>query len=158
MQQQRRGGKIAMTRDELDAYLGSERTCTVATIGLHGPVLVVSALTRYPLGIVKVLCGREPNLRWQLGVEVNRVPQRSVGGKGSAGQRAATTVWRASGRPWAPRLPLQVVDGRDRGEAAHGRVEPQLPARWWRAGILVADEENSRLHPECCTDTGEPMV
>ena len=37
MQQQKRGGKIAMTSDELDAYLRSERTCTVATIGLQGP-------------------------------------------------------------------------------------------------------------------------
>jgi hypothetical protein len=37
MEGQRRGGKIAMTPDELDAYLGSERTCTIATIGLHGP-------------------------------------------------------------------------------------------------------------------------
>ena len=37
MQQQKRGGKIAMTSDELDAYLRNERTCTVATIGLQGP-------------------------------------------------------------------------------------------------------------------------
>jgi hypothetical protein len=37
MQQQKRGAKIAMTSDELDAYLRGERTCTVATIGLQGP-------------------------------------------------------------------------------------------------------------------------
>jgi Pyridoxamine 5'-phosphate oxidase len=37
MQQQKRGAKIAMTTDELDAYLRGERTCTVATIGLQGP-------------------------------------------------------------------------------------------------------------------------
>jgi nitroimidazol reductase NimA-like FMN-containing flavoprotein (pyridoxamine 5'-phosphate oxidase superfamily) len=37
MQRQRRGAKIAMTSDELDAYLTEARTCTVATIGLNGP-------------------------------------------------------------------------------------------------------------------------
>jgi PPOX class probable F420-dependent enzyme len=36
MQEQRRGRKIAMTPEELDAYLGPERTCTVATIGADG--------------------------------------------------------------------------------------------------------------------------
>jgi hypothetical protein len=34
---QRRGRKIAMTQDELDAFLASERTCRVATIGADGP-------------------------------------------------------------------------------------------------------------------------
>src|SRR5438128_10234382 len=37
MQEQRRGRKIAMTPAELDAYLGSERTCTVATVSHDGP-------------------------------------------------------------------------------------------------------------------------
>ncbi len=37
MQEQRRGRKIAMTNDELDAYLGTERTCTVATVSHDGP-------------------------------------------------------------------------------------------------------------------------
>ena len=37
MQEQRRGRKIAMTPEELDAYLGSERTCTVATVSHDGP-------------------------------------------------------------------------------------------------------------------------
>ena len=37
MQEQRRGRKIAMTADELDAYLGTERTCTVATVSHDGP-------------------------------------------------------------------------------------------------------------------------
>ena len=37
MQEQRRGRKIAMTSEELDAYLGSERTCTVATVSHDGP-------------------------------------------------------------------------------------------------------------------------
>src|SRR2546430_14616514 len=37
MQEQRRGRKIAMTSDELDAYLGSQRTCTVATVSHDGP-------------------------------------------------------------------------------------------------------------------------
>jgi hypothetical protein len=34
---QRRGRKIAMTREELDAFLAAERTCRVATIGVDGP-------------------------------------------------------------------------------------------------------------------------
>jgi hypothetical protein len=34
---QRRGRKIAMTQEELDAFLASERTCRVATIGADGP-------------------------------------------------------------------------------------------------------------------------
>jgi hypothetical protein len=37
MQEQRRGRKIAMAPDELDAYLGTERTCTVATVSHDGP-------------------------------------------------------------------------------------------------------------------------
>jgi PPOX class probable F420-dependent enzyme len=36
MREQRRGRKIAMTPDELDAFLASERTCRVATIGHDG--------------------------------------------------------------------------------------------------------------------------
>ncbi|KAA9150788.1 pyridoxamine 5'-phosphate oxidase family protein [Amycolatopsis acidicola] len=34
---QKRGRKIAMTDDELDAFLGEQRTCRVATIGPDGP-------------------------------------------------------------------------------------------------------------------------
>jgi hypothetical protein len=37
MQEQRRGRKIAMTPEELDGYLGSEHTCTVATVSHDGP-------------------------------------------------------------------------------------------------------------------------
>jgi len=37
MQEQRRGRKIAMTPEELDAYLGTQRTCTVATVSHDGP-------------------------------------------------------------------------------------------------------------------------
>jgi hypothetical protein len=37
MQEQRRARKIAMTAPELDAYLASERTCTVATVSHDGP-------------------------------------------------------------------------------------------------------------------------
>jgi Pyridoxamine 5'-phosphate oxidase len=37
--QQRRGRKIAMTKAEVDDFLGQERTCRVATSGLHGPHL-----------------------------------------------------------------------------------------------------------------------
>jgi hypothetical protein len=37
MQEQRRGRKIAMAPDELDAYLRAERTCTVATVSHDGP-------------------------------------------------------------------------------------------------------------------------
>src|SRR5439155_25532804 len=37
MQEQRRGRKIAMTPEECDEYLGSERTCTVATVSHDGP-------------------------------------------------------------------------------------------------------------------------
>ncbi|HEX9504494.1 MAG TPA: pyridoxamine 5'-phosphate oxidase family protein [Acidimicrobiia bacterium] len=37
MREQRRGRKIAMTADEVDAYLAVEHTCTVATIGPTGP-------------------------------------------------------------------------------------------------------------------------
>ena len=36
MKEQRRGRKIAMTADELDAFLGSERTCRVSTVGAGG--------------------------------------------------------------------------------------------------------------------------
>ena len=39
MQEQRRGRKIAMTDEELGAYLGTERTCTVATVSHDGPHL-----------------------------------------------------------------------------------------------------------------------
>jgi nitroimidazol reductase NimA-like FMN-containing flavoprotein (pyridoxamine 5'-phosphate oxidase superfamily) len=34
---QRRGRKIAMSKEELDAFLASERTCRVATASPHGP-------------------------------------------------------------------------------------------------------------------------
>jgi hypothetical protein len=37
MKEQRRGRKIAMTPDELDAYLAHERTCTLATLSSDGP-------------------------------------------------------------------------------------------------------------------------
>jgi hypothetical protein len=37
MKEQRRGRKIAMTPAELDEYLATERTCTLATIGPDGP-------------------------------------------------------------------------------------------------------------------------
>jgi nitroimidazol reductase NimA-like FMN-containing flavoprotein (pyridoxamine 5'-phosphate oxidase superfamily) len=36
MKQQRRGGRIAMTDDERDAFLAGERTCRVATVGGDG--------------------------------------------------------------------------------------------------------------------------
>ncbi len=36
MKQQRRGGRIAMTDDERDAFLTEERTCRVATVGGDG--------------------------------------------------------------------------------------------------------------------------
>ena len=39
MQEQRRGRKIAMTKEELDAYLGGSRTCSVATVSPDGPHL-----------------------------------------------------------------------------------------------------------------------
>src|ERR1700677_72334 len=34
---QRRGGRIAMSAEELDAFLTSERTCRVATVSVDGP-------------------------------------------------------------------------------------------------------------------------
>jgi hypothetical protein len=37
MQEQRRSRRVAMTPDELDAFLASERTCAVATVGPRGP-------------------------------------------------------------------------------------------------------------------------
>lgn len=37
MKAQRRGRRIAMTAEELDAFLAAERTCRVATIGRDGP-------------------------------------------------------------------------------------------------------------------------
>jgi Pyridoxamine 5'-phosphate oxidase len=37
MRQQRRGRKIAMTADEIDAFLSEQRTCRVATTGPDGP-------------------------------------------------------------------------------------------------------------------------
>jgi hypothetical protein len=37
MKQQRRGHVIAMTSEELDSFLGEQRTCRVATVGLGGP-------------------------------------------------------------------------------------------------------------------------
>jgi PPOX class probable F420-dependent enzyme len=36
MKEQKRGRKIAMTPEELDAHLGGERTCTAASIGPDG--------------------------------------------------------------------------------------------------------------------------
>lgn len=36
MKEQKRGRRIAMTPEELDEYLGGERTCTAATIGPDG--------------------------------------------------------------------------------------------------------------------------
>jgi hypothetical protein len=36
MKEQKRGRKIAMTPEELDAHLGAERTCTAATLGPDG--------------------------------------------------------------------------------------------------------------------------
>lgn len=37
MPEQRRGRRIAMTTDEVDAFLTSRRTARFATVGLHGP-------------------------------------------------------------------------------------------------------------------------
>ncbi|MHA6625320.1 pyridoxamine 5'-phosphate oxidase family protein [Pseudonocardia sichuanensis] len=37
MQEQRRGRRIAMTAEEVDAFLAEERTCRVATVGPDGP-------------------------------------------------------------------------------------------------------------------------
>lgn len=37
MKQQRRARAIAMTPDEVDAFLAEERTCRVATVGPQGP-------------------------------------------------------------------------------------------------------------------------
>jgi Pyridoxamine 5'-phosphate oxidase len=37
LQPQRRGRRIAMTPEELDAFLTSARTCRMATIGIDGP-------------------------------------------------------------------------------------------------------------------------
>jgi Pyridoxamine 5'-phosphate oxidase len=37
LKEQRRGRKIAMTPEELDEYLATERTCTLATITADGP-------------------------------------------------------------------------------------------------------------------------
>lgn len=37
MTEQRRARAIAMTPDEVDAFLGVERTCRVATVGTNGP-------------------------------------------------------------------------------------------------------------------------
>jgi hypothetical protein len=36
-QEQRRGRKIALTPEELDEYLSTERTCTIATVSHDGP-------------------------------------------------------------------------------------------------------------------------
>jgi len=36
MQEQKRGRKIAMSAQELDAFLAEERTCRVATVGANG--------------------------------------------------------------------------------------------------------------------------
>ena len=37
MREQRRGRVIAMTNEELDAFLGQQRTCRLATLGPDGP-------------------------------------------------------------------------------------------------------------------------
>jgi hypothetical protein len=37
VREQRRGRKIAMTKEELDAFLATERTCRVATMSPQGP-------------------------------------------------------------------------------------------------------------------------
>ncbi|WP_308283243.1 pyridoxamine 5'-phosphate oxidase family protein [Pseudonocardia nigra] len=37
MKQQRRARAIAMTPDEVDAFLAEQRTCRVATVGTNGP-------------------------------------------------------------------------------------------------------------------------
>ncbi|HEV7826741.1 MAG TPA: pyridoxamine 5'-phosphate oxidase family protein [Mycobacteriales bacterium] len=37
MREQQRGRRIAMTPDEVDAFLAGERTCRVATVGADGP-------------------------------------------------------------------------------------------------------------------------
>jgi hypothetical protein len=37
MREQRRGRRIAMTPEEVDAFLAEERTCRVATVGPSGP-------------------------------------------------------------------------------------------------------------------------
>jgi hypothetical protein len=42
--------------------------------------------------------------------------------------------------------PLQVVDRPDRCQATNGRVEPQLLARRWRAGVLAAHQQDPRSH------------
>ncbi len=40
MKEQRRGRSIAMTADEVDAFLGAERVCRVASLGADGPHVV----------------------------------------------------------------------------------------------------------------------
>ena len=37
VKEQRRGRKIAMTKEELDSFLATERTCRVATVSPQGP-------------------------------------------------------------------------------------------------------------------------
>lgn len=37
VKEQRRGRKIAMTKEELDSFLSTERTCRVATVSPQGP-------------------------------------------------------------------------------------------------------------------------
>jgi Pyridoxamine 5'-phosphate oxidase len=37
VREQRRARAIAMTTDEVDAFLAEERTCRIATVGTHGP-------------------------------------------------------------------------------------------------------------------------
>ena len=37
VKEQRRGRKIAMTKEELDSFLAAERTCRVATVSPQGP-------------------------------------------------------------------------------------------------------------------------
>lgn len=37
VKEQRRGRRIAMSKEELDAFLGAERTCRIATVSANGP-------------------------------------------------------------------------------------------------------------------------
>lgn len=74
MREQRRGRAIAMTTDEVDAYLRTERTCRVATVGADGGPHV-SALWFVWDGTALWLNSLVKSQRW---VNVVRSPRISV--------------------------------------------------------------------------------
>ena len=142
MKQQRRGKAIAMTDDERDAFLASERTCRVATVGRDGAPHVTPLWFVWDGTLVADVDRAEPAVR--------RCPARP---KDQRGRRCRHGLHGASRRRDSRRRP------RRRGGPRAGDPEPELdtPERLYAdkyaGGHVLHDGRHAwlRIDPEKVT-------